>query len=145
MPGPGWWIITASLVAMVAIAYGAALGAPIGYATAVGLGVIAVFALLRSSPTIKVGADGLTCGRACIPTSLVGHATSVTRDEIAAIRRGHDTAVGDRVFVVLPAWMARSAVLLPIADPGDPHSAWLVATRHPDELIAALAQAGGTR
>lgn len=145
MPGPGWWIITASLVAMVAIAYGAALGAPIGYATAVGLGVIAVFALLRSSPTVKVGADGLTCGRACIPTSLVGHATSVTRDEIAAIRRGHDTAVGDRVFVVLPAWMARSAVLLPIADPGDPHSAWLVATRHPEELIAALAQAGGTR
>ena len=69
----------------------------------------------------------------------------MTRDEIAAIRRGHDTAVGDRVFVVLPAWMARSAVLLSIADPGDPHSAWLVATRHPDELISALAQAGGTR
>ena len=145
IPGPIWWIITASLVAMVAIAYGAALGAAIGYATGLGLGVIAVIALLRSSPTIEVRPDRLTCGRAWIPTSQVKDASRVGRDRITAIRRGHDAGVGDRVFVVLPAWMARSAVLLTIVDPEDPHSAWLVASRHPDELVAALAEGARTR
>lgn len=145
LPGPSWWILAASLVAMVAIAYGAALGAPIGFATGLGLGLIALIALIRSSPMVEVHPDRIACGRACIPTLQVGEPTTVQRDRITAIRRGHEAGVGDRVYVVLPAWMARSAVLLPVTDPDDPHSAWLVATRRPDGLIAALAEAGSTR
>lgn len=145
VPGPTWWALIASLVAMVAIAYGAALGAYIGYATGLGLGVIAVIALLRSSPTVEVRPNELTCGRASIPTSHVTDASIVDRDRVTAIRRGHDVGVGDRVFVMVPAWLARSAVLLTIVDPDDPHTSWLVATRHPDALITALAEAARTR
>ena len=130
---------------MIAIAYGAALGASIGYATGLGLGVIAVIALVRSSPIVELRPDRLTCGRASIPTSHVGAISAVKRDRITAIRRGHEPSVGDRVFVVLPAWMPQPAVLMTVDDPDDPHTAWLVATRHPEELTEALAKAVRTR
>ena len=137
-PGVTWWLVVASIVAMVAIAYGAALGATIGWVVGAGLGVIAAVALLRSSPVIEVFDDRIRCGRAVLPLGTLMDPRVVDTDQMAAIRRGHHEGVGDRVYQVLPAWLARTGVLIELIDEQDPHSAWLVASRHPDALHAAL-------
>jgi hypothetical protein len=54
-----------------------------------------------------------------------------------ARRRGPDADA--RLFVELRPWAGREAVLICIADPTDPHPAWLVTTRHPDRLQAVIA------
>lgn len=138
LPGVLWWLFVAAIVAMIAIAYGAALGASIGWTVGVGLGVIAAVALVRSSPVIEVFDDRITCGRASLPRDLVGDPRIIESDHMTAIRRGHDATVGDRVYQVLPAWFAKAGVLMNLMDGQDPHSAWLIASRRPSALHAAL-------
>lgn len=138
LPGVMWWLFVAAIVAMIAIAYGAALGAAIGWTVGAGLGVIAAVALVRSSPVIEVFDDRMTCGRARLPRGLVGDPRIIEPDHMTAIRRGHDATVGDRVYQVLPAWFAKAGVLIDLMDDHDPHSAWLIASRHPIALHAAL-------
>ena len=138
LPGVMWWLFIAAIVAMIAIAYGAALGATIGWSVGAGLGVIAAVALVRSSPVIEVFGDSITCGRAHLPRDFVREPHIITVDDMTAIRRGRDATVGDRVYQVIPAWFAKTGVLMNLVDDQDPHSAWLVASRHPDALHAAL-------
>lgn len=138
IPGFSWWIVVASVVAMIAIAYGAALGAGVGVLVASVLGPIAIVALVRSSPAISVTENAVACGAAQLPSGAWRQPKTVAGPELTSIRRGHSPDAGDRVFQVVPAWFARAGVLLPLDDPSDPHSAWLIATRHPDRLTAAL-------
>lgn len=128
----------AALIAMIAIAYGAALGMTIGLITGIGLGLIAVLSLVRSSPLIEVFEDRVRCGRASLARAELMDPRSIDSGQIAVIRRGHDPAVGDRVFQIVPAWMGRSGVIATLIDAGDPHSAWLIASRRPGDLIDAL-------
>lgn len=138
IPGVMWWLVVAGIVAMVAIAYGAALGATVGWVVGAGLGAIAAVSLLRSSPIIEVFDDRLRCGRAVIPRGDLVDPRVVGTDQMSAIRRGHHEGVGDRVYQVLPAWLANAGVLMELMDEQDPHSAWLIASRRPDALHAAL-------
>lgn len=138
VPGVMWWVIVSALIAMVAVAYGAALGAGTGFIVGAGLGLIAAVSLVRASPVIEVSADRIRCGTATLPRGSWGEPRLVRGDEMAQIRRGHDPGVGDRAYQVLPPWLGRSGVLVGISDPVDPHSAWLIATRRPTELASAL-------
>jgi hypothetical protein len=138
LPGVMWWLFVAAIVAMIAIAYGAALGAAIGWIVGAGLGVIATVALFRSSPVIEVSQDRIRCGRAYIPRDVVLDPRIVEPTNMTALRRGQDKAVGDRVYQVLPAWFSSSGVLMNVVDDLDPHSAWLIASRHPNALLSAL-------
>lgn len=138
IPGPAWWAVAASLIAMIAIAYGAALGSTIGVVVAVVLGTITGVALIRTSPVISVSDDGLACGHARLPVGTWLPPRTLTGPELTSIRRGLDVDTGDRVYHVIPAWFAGRGILLSLEDPSDPHSAWLIATRHPQRLSAAL-------
>ncbi len=94
-------------------------------------------AVLGSSPKISVSAGVLRAGKARIPVQLLGPATTVQGPELAQLRgRGH---------AALSYWCHRSglpaAVVLPVVDPLDPTPYWLVSTRRPQQLTAALAQA----
>lgn len=138
LPGPTWWLVVAALVAMIAIAYGAALGTTIGMVVAVGVSVISVVGFVRASPHIEVSATSLRCGRAELPRQDIDDVRLVDRSELTTIRRGQDPCVGDRAYQVLPAWLGRSAVLVSLRGGQDPHTAWLIGTRRPQELAAAL-------
>lgn len=136
VPGAGWWVIVASLVAMVAIAYGAALGTGLGVATAAILAIAAALGLWFGSPVVTVTASGLRCGRAQLPADVVGDSTALIGTALREVRRGHGTTA--TVYSVLPIWSPESALVVNIVDPDDPHPAWLVATRRPQELAAAI-------
>lgn len=138
LPTFAWWTIVAALVAMVSIAYGAALGSRVGLIVAGGLSILVGIALVRSSPVIEVSASKVRCGKATLPRSHISTIESVDAPRVAQIRRGQDPDVGDRAYQVLPAWFARTALVLHVNDASDPHSAWVVATRHPARLEHAL-------
>lgn len=138
LPSFAWWTIVAALISMVSIAYGAALGSRVGLIVAGGLAILAGVALVRASPVIEVSASSVRCGRATLPRTHVSTIESADASRVATIRRGQDAEIGDRTYQVLPAWYAHTAVVLGVRDVCDPHSAWVVATRHPDRLERAL-------
>lgn len=137
-PSKAWWLILASLVAMISIAYGAALGTAIGVAVAILFSVTITWGVLRASPLIVVDGRGVACGDALLPMAARGSTRIVAADALSTITRGMDDSVGDRAFTALPAWGPRQAVVVQVTDPSDPHSAWVVATRHPERLTNAL-------
>lgn len=138
LPGPAWWLVTAALVAMIAIAYGAALGRTIGLIVAVALGVASFITLVASSPVLEVFDTYVRCGRAQMPRACCGQTRFIAATQMPDARRGRDSMAGDRVYQVIPPWLGRTGVLIGVDDQDDPHSAWLVATRRADALLGAL-------
>lgn len=143
VPGPAWWLVVGALVAMLAIAYGAALGSAIGALVAVVLAGLAVVAMWRSSPTIEVGPWGIAAGGADLPVDGIESARVIRGADFEVARRGMDATVPVSSYSVVPAWAPRSAVVVYLSDADDPHRAWLLASRHADRLLAAITGAQG--
>lgn len=134
---PGWWvwIIALGLVAMIAIAYGAALGATAGWLTAVGGMALAIGLIWTGAPRLGVSAAGVEAAGACLPLWAVGEVRIVGPDEIAALRGPGADA---RLYAVLRPSAGRAGLLIHVTDDDDPHPAWLLTTRHPDRMAAAI-------
>ncbi|WP_258726975.1 DUF3093 domain-containing protein [Cellulomonas sp. NS3] len=136
-PGPLGWFLAVAGAGLLAIAF-----VPVHPGLAAGVGAVALagtltFAVL-SSPRVRVQDGELTAGRARIPLALLGDARALDRDETrAALGPGLDA----RAYVCLRAW-AGTAVRVEVRDPQDPTPYWLVSTRRPAELAAALGGAG---
>lgn len=135
-PGPLGWFLAVAAAGLLTIAL-----VPVHPRLAVALGAVALvgsltFAVL-TSPRVRVQDDELTAGRARIPVALLGEARALDRDQTrVALGPGLDA----RAYVCLRAW-AGTAVRVEVRDPQDPTPYWLVSTRRPAELAAAL----GTR
>ena len=111
--GPGWALVTALLtVALVAAA------------------------LAASSPRVAVEDGQLRAGRASIPLDQLGAAEAL---DAAAMRRAMGPELDARAHLVTRGWV-RTGVRVAVADPADPTPYWLVSTRRPRELAAALRQ-----
>ena len=132
-----WWLWLSVVVwpAMLGIAYAAATTDLVGFVVAGVVTTVALFGVWRYTVTIRVDAAGLSVGRVRLEAAYVGAATALDRDA-AGRRRGVDA--DPRAFVVLRGWVP-TAVRMSVDDERDPTPYWLVATRHPDELAAALA------
>jgi Protein of unknown function (DUF3093) len=134
---PRWWawLLAYSFVAMIAIAYGAALGATTGWLVAIGGLGLTTGLLLVTAPTIVVADGALEVGGATLPLASVGTAEAVTGARIAELRGpGSD----GRIFVSLRPWSSTDGVLVRLDDPEDPHPAWLFSSRHPARVVDAL-------
>jgi hypothetical protein len=112
LPPPAAWVITAIAMTLLCAglwAYGAA----------------------------RIGVDGETfrAGRAHIAATYVGSATPLDADETRRIA-GRDADA--RAYLLLRPYL-KQAVRVEITDPADPAPYWLVSTRRPEELTAALA------
>jgi hypothetical protein len=134
---PRWWawLFALALVAMLAIAYGAALGARAGWLMAGAGAALTVFLLLLTAPRVAVSATHLEVDGARLPVTSI---SSVEDVDGAAIRELRGPGSDARVFVALRPWSCRSGVLVRLDDPEDPHPAWLFSSRHPARVIAAL-------
>ena len=140
---PGvWWIVVAFLVVgMVSVAYGAALGAGVGLVVfVVGSGIVLI-GTRTATDTIVIADGELSVGRARVPLHVLGAVRVLTSDDVARARRGFDPHVTDTAFTRLPPWGPSHAVWVELADDSDPHSGWLVASRHADEFGRALTEA----
>ncbi|MFC6285721.1 DUF3093 domain-containing protein [Nocardioides sp. GCM10027113] len=131
-----WWVQGTMLVASLWLAVVVAL--PEVAALGIGLGGAALMAGLLTawgSPRVQVRDGVFRAGRAAIEGHHLGAATPLDAD---ATRRTAGVEADARAYLVLRPYLKR-AVRVEISDPADPTPYWLVSTRHPDRLAAALA------
>lgn len=138
---PSLWVLAAAAVCapMVALAL-----SPIDTTVAlVGGAVVAalvVAALVLASPTILIEDGVLRAGRAHIPVELLGEATALTGEQARAAR-GRD--LDPRSWCLVRGGIDGIAVV-PIEDDDDPAPSWILSSRTPDRLAAAVRRAQTT-
>ncbi len=132
-PGTSAWLaapLTALGVAIVGVPFGARV-AVVG--AIVGLSLV-VAGLILLSPRVQVSNGALRAGRARVELDILGPAEAFRGDE-ARVQRG--TGLDARAFLLLRGWVD-PVVRIPIDDPADPTPYWLISTRRPAQLMAAL-------
>jgi hypothetical protein len=130
-----WWVQGVMLIATLWLAV--AVAAPAVAAALVALICVALMTWLFVSyggAVVSVADGEFRAGRARIPTKFVGTVTELDQ-EATRLTAGRDADT--RAFLVLRPYLKRS-VRVELTDPQDPTPYWLVSTRHPDRLAAAL-------
>jgi hypothetical protein len=132
---PAGWIWASTL--LIAASSGLVV-APFGDAPALGTAVVAAALLTAGlvawTPTVALEADELVAGRARIPVTLIGAARSL---DATQLRREHGPGLDARAYLCMRGWIP-TGVRVEIDDPQDPTPYWLVSSRHPEQLTAAL-------
>lgn len=130
-----YWIIALLIGVSVAGALGFYFGpaAMLGLVAVTAVG-IAVALVAYGSAVIEVSDEGLRAGGMRVPWPVVSGATALDRDQ--ARERLGVSANAAAALLVRP--YLTQAVEVGIADPDDPHPYWLIGTRHPRRLAAAV-------
>jgi hypothetical protein len=135
-----WWALATMFVASMLLAF--LVATPLWVAVA-GTGVLALalVALFVGYGAARISVtDGvLTAGRARISLDHVGEVRALDADQTHRLA-GRDADA--RAFLLLRPYLRR-AVRIAIDDPADPTPYWLVSTRRPDRLAAALGRPAG--
>ena len=128
------WILVVVLSVSLGLAYGAAIGYGWGFLTFVVVQALGTWWLLLARSRIAVDDDVLVAGRATLPLEFVG---TVLALDAAETRHTAGPGADARAYLLLRG-SATTAVKVVLDDPADPTPYWLVATRHPTELRAAI-------
>lgn len=96
--------------------------------------VLVLFAL---SPVVSVADGMLVAGKARIPLEFVGEPEALTGAS-ATLARGQ--RLDARAWLCIRGWI-QPVVRVNIHDPQDPVPYWLISSRQPEELVAALKKA----
>jgi hypothetical protein len=139
LPGPMIFVIAALLIPASLLVF-LPINQTIGVICAVVLYGTCVILLVVSSPWIEVTDVALVAGRARLPLPNVGAATGFAGPE-ATQQRG--PKLDARAWLVIRGWIS-PVVKVDVLDANDPTPYWLVSTRHPNDLIAALKKAKAT-
>lgn len=97
----------------------------------------AVVILLVTTPKLVVTETELIAGRARLPRDVVGEVSGY-RGAAATLQRGR--LLDARAWLLIRGWI-HPVVKVELRDDEDPAPYWLLSTRRPDELVAALARA----
>jgi len=134
---PAWWVFLATaLVIPATLLVFLPISDIAGYIGAAVLYGGIVIVLLATTPVIEVDDDTLRVGRARIERSFIGEVTAHTGADAFAER---GTRLDARAWLMLRGWIP-GVVHIEITDEADPTPYWLVSTRRPDELAAALSR-----
>ena len=133
--GPVGWL---GIVGFAMTLWAALLPVDLRLATTVGavVAVVALVLAVRWTPRVRVAAGELRAGAAHIPVDLLRAPRPLAGDEL---RAELGPRLDARAYVCLRGWV-RTAVRVEVDDPQDPTPYWIVSTRRPDELVAALAR-----
>jgi hypothetical protein len=103
--------------------------------------IAAIFLINWGSATIEVTGGVLRAGRDTLPLSEAGEIVALDQKQ-AALLRG--PRADPAAHLLLRPYVKR-AVYVAVADPSDGVPYWLISTRHPDRLAAALGDAVARR
>ncbi len=131
--GPAGWVLLVAFAAMMVVAF---VPLDLVVAAVVGVAVLVLGAVLLVvfAPRVEVADGVLRAGRAHIPLTLLGPAVPLDR---AATTAELGPRLDARAHLCLRGWI-HTAVRVEVQDPQDPTPYWVVSTRHPAALAAAL-------
>ena len=130
-----WWVQATMFLATVWLAFIVALPGWLAWSSSGALFalVYGLFAWLGSAE-VAVRGGVLYAGHAHVPIAHVGSAEALDKD---ATRRVHGAEADVRAYLVTRPYISRS-VKVTLDDPRDPTPYWLISSRHPRQLAAAL-------
>lgn len=132
-PGAGAWASvpgSAICLAFIFFPFG-----PVACVLGAATGAVLVAAgLVLASARVEVSGGLLRAGQARIELDLVGAAEAFSGEQ-ARLQRG--PALDARAYLLLRGWVG-PVVRVPILDADDPTPYWLISTRRPAALVAAL-------
>ncbi len=134
-----WWALATMFLASMLLAFLVATPAWVAVAgTAVLVSLVLTLFLGYGAARVSVRDGVLTAGRARISLEHVGEVEPL---DAAATRLLAGRDADARAYLLLRPYLHR-AVRIGIDDPADPTPYWLVSTRRPDRLAAALRGSG---
>jgi Protein of unknown function (DUF3093) len=136
LPGPMIFVITALVIPASLLVF-LPINMTLGVICAAVLYSACVILLVVGSPRIEVTDQMLMAGRARLPLPNVGDMKGYVGAD-ATQQRG--PKLDARAWLVIRGWIS-PVVKVDVLDDSDPTPYWLVSTRHPADLIAALTQA----
>ena len=130
-----WWVQGTMLVATLWLAVVVATPPLVAWTvTALALAGLALAFVSYGSARVEVSAGRLQAGRARIGLEHVGEVTPLDAE---AMRRLAGQDADARAYLLLRPYLKRG-VRVEITDPADPAPYWLISSRRPDRLAAAL-------
>jgi Protein of unknown function (DUF3093) len=135
---PRWWALGAILVASFWLALAVALPPVAAWAVAAIAGALLVgFLVGYGASRVQVATGWLSAGRARIDLQYVD---AVTPLDAVATRRQAGVDADARAYLLLRPYV-KSSVRIDLRDPDDPTPYWLVSSRTPGLLVAAVGRA----
>jgi hypothetical protein len=133
-----WWALATMFLASLLLAFLVALPAWVAFAAtaALTLGTVALL-VGYGSATVVVDAGRLSAGRARIPVSVLARPEALGAE---ATRRALGPEADARAYLLVRPYV-RESVRVAVVDPGDPTPYWLLSSRHPRRLAAAIEEA----
>lgn len=136
--GPSLWILVSAALAgpMAALVF-APIDTTVALIAGGAVGVLVVALLVSASPRVEVRDGILRAGRAHIDVDLIGEPTAYVAE---AARTARGAGLDPRAWHLIRGGID-GLVVIPVTDPADPTPAWVVSTRTPDRLVAAVRRA----
>ncbi len=132
---PAPWVFAATaLVIPASLLVFLPISLPVGIGVAIALYAAIIGILVLTTATIEVSGTEFRAGRARMPRSVVSRAVAFEGAEATAER---GVRLDARAWLLLRGWIP-GVVRVELDDPQDPTPYWLVSSRRPDELEAAL-------
>lgn len=137
LPSAAGWFGIVAFAVVLGIALTVA-GPGVGVVTGAVTLVVGCAVAWWTAPVIEVRGGVLRAGRTEIPTTLLTDVTTLDRE---GVRTQMGTEWDARAFACLRTWTG-GAVRAVVVDPDDPTPYWVVSTRRPHELAAAVTTRG---
>lgn len=136
---PSLWLVasaavTAPMAALVFTPLDATLALIIG--AAVGIAVVAI--MILGSPVVEIRDGWLHAGRAHIDAIYLGDVEALTGEDA---RTARGTGLHPRSWHLIRGGID-GIVVVTVTDPDDPAPSWVISSRTPDRLAAAITRAG---
>ena len=135
-----WWVLAGLFALSVLLAVGAYLGPVWGVGTTVATLLVAAALFASAAIVISVDTDQIRIGRASIEHAFIAGCRALDVEET---RRRSGVEADARSHMVLRPYV-KTAVEITLDDPDDPVPYWLVSTRNPNRLAAALQDAASS-
>jgi hypothetical protein len=132
-PGP-WIFVSTALIIPACLLVFLPINLTVGVIVAVAAYAVIGTLLVLSTPAIEVTATELVAGRARLPLALAGRVEGFTK-ETAQLERGQ--RLDARAWLLIRGWID-PVVKIEVDDEADPTPYWLLSTRHPQALSAAI-------
>ena len=136
LSAPAWyWLVGTTIGASSIIAVGFWYGPWVAFGGGLVVTAVITVALAWFGRTeVAVGDDGVRVGPALLEWPWV---SSVEVLDAAATRERLGVGADARAFVTQRPWLSESVVVT-VDDPADPHPYWLISSRRPARLAAAV-------